>query len=125
MPEDGLGAMRESGPTTTNVREKNDRWHAANAARGGGAVRVELTRAELVTLRETIELTPVFSGRDEVRTAIRKVLAETRSRPLPLCVDASSLAALARAIVPLDVPTATLRSKLDRACQRERSRISR
>ena len=113
--------MLESGPTTTNVREKNDQWHVANAPRMNGAVSVELTRTELVALRETIELTPLFSGRDEIRDAIGKVLAGNRSRPLPLCVEERSLAALARTIVPVDVPTATLRSKLDRACQRERS----
>lgn len=111
----GRGAMLESGPTTTNVREKNDRWHASNSPRVSGPVSVELTRTELVALREMIEVTPRFSGRDEIRTAIRNVLAGRRSRPLPLCVEESSLAALARTIVPVDVPTATLRSKLERA----------
>ena len=85
---------------------------------------MELTRTELVALRETIELTPLFNGRDEIRNAIVKLLAEHRSRPSPLCVEESSLAALARRIVPVDVPTATLRSKLDRACQHQRSRSS-
>ena len=82
-----MGAMLESGPTTTNVREKNDQWHVANAPRTSGAVSVELTRTELVALRETIELTPLFSGRDELRNAIVKLLTGHRSRPLPLCVE--------------------------------------
>jgi len=119
MPDEGgTRAMLESGPTTTNVRKKNDQWHAANAPRASGLVSVALTRTELVALRETIELTPMFNGRDEIRNAIREVLGGRGSRPLPLCVEESSLAALARRIVPVDVPTATLRSKLDRACQR-------
>ena len=115
------GAMLESGPTRTDIREQDDKGYAANTTRAGGLVSVELTRTELVALRETIESTPRFNGRDEIRNAIRKVLADRRSRPSPLCVERSSLAALARQIVPADVPTATLRSKLHRACQYEPS----
>src|SRR3954469_14213276 len=37
-------------------------------------VSVALTRTELVALRETIELTPVFEGRTEARDAIQSVL---------------------------------------------------
>ena len=103
-------------------QEQDDQWHVADSARVSGEVSVELTRAELVALRETIELSPVFRGRDEIRTAIGQVLAGHRSRPMPLCVEESSLAALARKVVPIDVPTATLRSKLIRACQRAHGR---
>jgi hypothetical protein len=77
-----------------------------------GFLRVELTRTELVALRETIELTPVFDGRSEARTAIQELL-RSRTR-LPLCIEESVLAALARRIVPIDVPSAALRSKLNR-----------
>jgi hypothetical protein len=79
---------------------------------GTATVSVELTRTELVTLRETIELTPVFDGRSEARTAIQELL-RSRTR-LPLCIEESVLAALARRIVPIDVPSAALRSKLNR-----------
>lgn len=77
---------------------------------------VELTRTELVALRETIELTPVFEGRTEARDAIQEVLRERQTSPLR--IDESIVMALARRIVPIDVPTATLRSKLDRALKR-------
>ena len=83
-----------------------------------GVMSVELTRTELVALKETIELTPVFEGRSEARTAIREVLRERR--PAPLRIEESVLACLARRIVPIDVPTAALRSKLNRALQRDR-----
>jgi hypothetical protein len=77
---------------------------------------VALTRSELVALRETIELTPVFEGRTEAREAIREVLR--KPRPSALQIDEAALASLAQRIVPIDVPTATLRSKLDRELKR-------
>lgn len=80
-----------------------------------GVVSVELTRTELVALKETIELTPRFEGRTEARDAIQAVLRESLSRPSPLCIAATTLAALTQRIIPTDVPTATLRSKLKRA----------
>jgi hypothetical protein len=81
-------------------------------------VSVALTRTELVALKETIELTPLFDGRAEARDAIQEVLRERRSRPLPLCIDEATLASLTQRIVPIDVPTATLKSKLDRELKR-------
>jgi hypothetical protein len=83
-----------------------------DAATLSGFLSVDLTRTELVTLRETIELTPVFNGRSEARTAIQELL-RSRAR-LPLRIEESVLAALARRIVPIDVPSAALRSKLNR-----------
>jgi Arc/MetJ-type ribon-helix-helix transcriptional regulator len=79
---------------------------------------VALTRTELVALKEMIELTPVFEGRSEVRDAIREVLRERR--PSPLQVKEESLAAVAQRIVPIDVPTSLLRSKMDRELKRVR-----
>lgn len=76
---------------------------------------VTLTRAELVALKETLEVTPRFEGRTIVLDAIRKILRERRSRPGPLCVETSSLIALAGQIVPIDFPSATIKSKLKRA----------
>ena len=83
-----------------------------------GVVRVELTRTELIALQETIDWTPIFEGRTEIRDAIREVLRAHEPRPSPLCVDARSLAAFAHWIVPVDVPTTLLRAKLEHALQR-------
>jgi hypothetical protein len=80
---------------------------------------VELTRADLVALRETIELTPGFEGRVQAREAIRGVLRERR--PTLLRIDEAVLAAVAQRIVPIDVTTASLRSKLDRALRSGRA----
>ena len=79
---------------------------------------VILTRTELVALKETIELTPVFDGRTDVRDAIREVLRERR--PSPLRIEEAALASLAQRVIPVDVPTNLLRSKLDRELQRAR-----
>jgi len=79
---------------------------------------VILTRTELVALKETIELTPVFDGRTEARDAIREVLRERR--PSPLRIEEAALASLAQRVIPVDVPTNLLRSKLDRELQRAR-----
>ena len=83
-----------------------------------GVMSLELTRTELVALRETIELTPLFEGRTQARDAIREVLRARQ--PSLLWIEQSILAALARRIVPVDVSTATLRSRLNRALQCER-----
>ena len=80
-----------------------------------GVMSVKLTRSDLVALKETIELTPLFEGRAEARTAIREVLRERQ--PSLLWIEETVLAAVARRIVPIDVPTATLRSKLNHALQ--------
>jgi len=80
-----------------------------------GVMSVELTRTELVALRETIELTPLFEGRTQARDAIREVLRARQ--PSLLWIEQSILAALARRIVPIDVSTVALRSKLNRALQ--------
>ena len=76
---------------------------------------VPLSRAELVALKETIEVTPRFEGRTIVRDAIHQILREHRSSPAPLCVEKSALTVLARRIVPIDVQSATIKSKLKRA----------
>jgi hypothetical protein len=100
--------------------EQDTRVQVEDSAPASGVIRVELTRTELVALRETIELTPVFEGRDRTRDAIREVLAGREARPRPLCAEESSLAALARRILPIDVQASALRSKLYGALQRER-----
>lgn len=85
-----------------------------------GVMSVELTRTELVALKETIELTPVFEGRTQARDAIREVLR--KRRPSPLSIEENIIATLARRIVPIDVPSAALRGKLNKAIQRHRQR---
>ncbi len=81
-------------------------------------ISVGLSRTELVALKETIEVTPRFDGRAEVRDAIQHTLHQRSLRPAPLSVEESALSELAHRIVPIDVPTATIRSKLNRALQR-------
>jgi hypothetical protein len=83
---------------------------------------VEMTRTELVALRETIELTPVFAGRAEVRGAIQDALRERH--PRPLCIDETLVADLTRRIVPIDLLTAALRSKLKHALDLEFERLA-
>ena len=83
-----------------------------------GLMSVELTRTELVALKETIEVTPVFEGRSRCGTRIHEVLYQRRHHQ-PLCIEESILTALAQRIIAVDVPTAALRSKLSRALQDE------
>ena len=58
---------------------------------------VDLTRAELVSLKETLEVTPRF--------------------------EESALNELARRIVVIDLASATIRSKLDRELKRGRALV--
>jgi len=82
---------------------------------------VDLTRAELVSLKETLEVTPRFEGRSIVRDAVQAVLRERRSKPAPLRVEESALSELARRIVVIDLASATIRSKLDSSLKRARA----
>jgi hypothetical protein len=83
---------------------------------------VDLTRAELVSLKETLEVTPRFEGRATVRDAVQEILRKRQSRPSPLCVEESALSELARRIVVIDLASAMIRSKLDRALKRSPGR---
>jgi len=78
-----------------------------------GAVRVPWTRAELIALREAIEVTPNFEGRQEVRDILR--VAVRAPRIVPLELEASLAEKLSGRLVPVDLATATARSKLLRA----------
>lgn len=80
---------------------------------------VELTRAELVALKEKIDDTPRFEGRAIVRDAIQQVLRQRQTRPPALCVEESDLTELAQRIVVVDLVSATIRTKLNRALERE------
>lgn len=82
----------------------------------GSVVEVTLTRGELVALKETIERTPRFQGRTEVRDAITGLLRRSpRPNPAPLSLDDETVAALVRSVVPTDVMSVTIRTKLNRA----------
>ena len=83
-----------------------------------GIMSLELTRTELVALKETIELSPGFEGRTEARNAIRLVLHQRQSKPAPLCLEETILGALVRRIIPIDVQSAALRFKLSRELKR-------
>jgi hypothetical protein len=86
----------------------------------GSLVEVELTRGELVALKETIELTPLFKGRSDARDAIRELLRSHRPL-LPLSLDEETVTCLVRnVVVPVDLMSANIHSKLNRAIERQR-----
>ena len=71
------------------------------------------TRAELIALREAIEITPNFEGRQEVRDFLRAAVRAPRMKQLEL--DAVIAERLSGRLVPIDLATATARGKLLRA----------
>ena len=86
----------------------------------GTLVSVELTRGELVALKETIELTPLFEGRSGARDAIRAML-RSRKPPSSLSLDEETATSLVRnVVVPVDLMSANIHSKLSRAIERQR-----
>ena len=79
-----------------------------------GEIRVRWSWAELTAVRESLELTPLFAGRDELRAKLRRrPNAQGRAVKLDL-VLAEQLAAN---LIALDLPTAVAKSKLLRALQ--------
>jgi hypothetical protein len=78
-----------------------------------GAVRVQWTRAELIALREAIEVTPNFEGRQDARDIFRVAVRAPRIQALEL--DHGMAERLANRLVPVDLATATARAKLLRA----------
>jgi hypothetical protein len=73
---------------------------------------VRWTRAELVAVREAIELTPLFEGRADVRRTIREVLRHNRRE---VVLDLPQAERLAAHLVPVDMQTAVAKVKLLRA----------
>ena len=73
---------------------------------------VRWTRAELVAVREAIELTPLFEGRADVRRTIREVLRQNRREVM---LDLPQAERLAAHLVPVDMQTAVAKVKLLRA----------
>src|SRR5262245_46782932 len=85
-----------------------------------GAVRVKWTRAELIALREAIEVTPNFDGRQDARDIFRVAVRAPRIGPLEL--EQGMAERLANRLVPVDLATATARAKLLRAVRGDGSR---
>jgi hypothetical protein len=77
-----------------------------------GIMLVRWTRAELVAVREAIELTPLFEGRADVRRTIREVLRQNRRE---VVLDLPQAERLAAHLVPVDMQTAVAKVKLLRA----------
>jgi hypothetical protein len=75
-------------------------------------LQVRWTRAELVAVREAIEITPLFEGRADVRMTIRESLRANRR---DVVLDQTQAERLASHLVPIDMPTAIAKVKLLRA----------
>ena len=77
-----------------------------------GDLHVRWTRAELVAVREAIEVTPLFEGRADVRETVRRTL---RANGRHVVLDVTLGERLARHLVPIDMQTAIAKVKLLRA----------
>jgi len=73
---------------------------------------VKWTRAEIVAVREAIEVTPLFDGRADVRATIRDALRANRR---DVVLDQFQAERLAAHLVPVDMQTAIAKVKLLRA----------
>ena len=80
-----------------------------------GELRVRWSWAELAAVRESIELTPSFAGRDELRATLRR--RPRRSQGKEVKLDLVLAERLAANLIVLDLPTAVAKSKLLRALQ--------
>jgi hypothetical protein len=90
-----------------------------------GALEVRWTRAELVSVREAIELTPLFEGRADVRMTVRDAL---RRNQRSVSLEREQAERLASHLVPVDMQTAVAKVKLLRAvrdARRERELAAR
>jgi len=88
--------------------------------RPAATVRVQWTRTELLALREAIEVTPNFEGRQEVRDFFRVAVRAHRLSALEL--DRELAERLSNRLVPVDLATATARGKLLHAVRGPRKR---
>jgi hypothetical protein len=78
----------------------------------GKGLHVRWTRAELVAVRDAVEVTPAFEGRAHVRETIRRTL---RQNGRDVTLDVTLAERLAAHLVPIDMPTAIAKVKLLRA----------
>jgi hypothetical protein len=76
------------------------------------ALHVRWTRAELVAVREAIEITPLFEGRADVRRTVREALRANRR---DVVLDQVRAERLAAHLVPVDMQTAVAKVKLLRS----------
>ena len=88
--------------------------------RPAATVRVKWTRAELLALREAIEVTPNFEGRQELRDFFRVAVRAHRLGYLELEFELDER--LSNRLVPVDLATATARGKLLHAVRGPRKR---
>jgi hypothetical protein len=88
--------------------------------RPAATVRVKWTRAELLAIREAIEVTPNFDGRQEMRDFFRTAARSHRLGILELDRDIAER--LSNRLVPVDLATATARGKLLHAVRGPRKR---
>ena len=80
-----------------------------------GEVRIRWSWSELQAVREAVELTPPFAGRDDVRAVLRRRPRTGHVRDVKL--DLVLAEHLAENLLALDMPTAIAKSKLLRAVQ--------
>lgn len=88
--------------------------------RPAATVRVKWTRTELLAIREAIEVTPNFEGRQELRDFFRAAVRAHRLGTLEL--DFAIAERLSNRLVPVDLTTATARGKLLHAVRGPRKR---
>ena len=79
-----------------------------------GEIGVRWSWAELTAVREALELTPLFPGRDELRTRLRR---RPNAQGKVVKLDLVLAEHLAANLVALDMPTFVAKSKLLRALQ--------
>jgi len=77
-------------------------------------ITVPFTRSDLVALKETLDQTPRFEGRAELREIINAELRR-RGKPGPLRVEERFLSHLAHRMVAVDAESVRLRGKITRA----------
>ena len=82
-----------------------------------GDIRIPWSWAELVAVRESIELTPSFAGREELRRHLRRRPRAGHMRAVKL--DLVLAEHLATNLIALDLQTAVAKSKLLRVLQAE------
>ena len=87
-----------------------------------GVMSVKWTRAELVAVREAIEVTPLFDGRADVRTAVHDALRANRR---VLVLERELAERLATHLVPVDMHIAIAKVKLLRADPGDQARARR
>ena len=76
-------------------------------------IRVSWSRAELLTVKEAIDLTPYFEGRTEVRDTVRRAVRPGRFEEVSLDRETAEL--FAGRLVAVDLATSLAKVRLLRA----------